>query len=161
ASSKRLAVAMGLLSPNTSGSSAAEWNVDPSLPTAEPIIPGTPVTIGQRLTEPGPLTRSGAWLSPLRCNSLERLDVHQRVIVVAADPDAHRRRRVVDKDRPHVGVRRHQILVGLPGLGIGPYDAVGTHGGGPDVAVLVDFGAVRVRVGRQLIFREPLCFRIE
>src|SRR5882672_2449884 len=50
--------------------------------------------------------------------SVERLYLHDPVVVVAADPERHRRGRVVDEHRAHVGVGRHQVLHRVAGLGI-------------------------------------------
>jgi hypothetical protein len=49
------------------------------------------------------------------------------VVVVAAHPEGHRGRRIVDEHRPHVGVGRHQVLDYGAGLWIEPYDAVSVH----------------------------------
>src|SRR5580692_5104047 len=56
--------------------------------------------------------------------SVERLDLHDAMVVIAADPERHRRRRVVDSYRAHIGVGRHQILLGLAGLRVHAHDAV-------------------------------------
>src|SRR6516164_292384 len=81
---------------------------------------------------------------------IERLHFHQPVIMVAADPERHRRRRIVDEHRAHVGVGRHKILHRLAGLGIEPHDAVGVHRGGPEFTVLVEISAIREGVLRRL-----------
>ena len=62
---------------------------------------------------------------------VERLHFHDPVVVVAADPERHRRRRIVDEHRAHVGVGRHQVLHRLAGLGIEPHDAVGAASSRP------------------------------
>src|SRR6476620_9609648 len=67
---------------------------------------------------------------------VERLHFHDPVVVVAADPERHRRRRIVDEHRAHVGVGRHQILHRMAGLGIEPHDAICVHRGGPEFTVL-------------------------
>src|SRR6185436_18845617 len=82
-----------------------------------------------------------------RCRSVERLDLHDPVVVIAADPEGHRRRRVVDEHRAHVGVGGHHVLNGGVGLGIEPHHAVGVHRRGPDFAVLVEIRPVRIRGG--------------
>src|SRR2546423_13339014 len=47
----------------------------------------------------------------LRCGgSVQGLDLHDPVVVVAPDPERRRRRRLVDEHRAPVGVGRHQGL---------------------------------------------------
>src|SRR5260370_17457205 len=54
-----------------------------------------------------------------RCRgSVERLYLHEPVVVVAADPERRRRRRLVDEHRAHVGVGRHPVLPRGSALGI-------------------------------------------
>src|SRR5581483_7752259 len=93
--------------------------------------------------------------------SVERLDPDDAVVVVAADPEGHRRRGVVDEHGAHVGVGGHQVLHRGRGPGIEAHDAVGVHGRGPDLAVLVEVRAVRVGARRQLVRGELLGARVE
>src|ERR1700692_557529 len=50
-----------------------------------------------------------------RLCSIQRLDLHDPVVVITADPERHRARRVVDEHRGHVGGGRAQILHGSGG----------------------------------------------
>ena len=79
----------------------------------------------------------------LLLRSVERLHLHESVIVVAADPERHRRRRIIDEHRTHIGVGWHQILHRLARLGIEPHDPVRVHRGGPQFTVLVEISPVR------------------
>ena len=84
-----------------------------------------------------------------RCRgSVERLYLHEPVIVVAPDPERRRRRRLVDEHGAHVGVGRHQVLHCGSGLGIEAHDPVGMHRRDPELAVPVEIGPVRIRAGR-------------
>src|SRR6267142_5747014 len=53
---------------------------------------------------------------------VERLDLHQAGVVIAADPEGHRRGRIVDEHRAHIGVLRHQVFDRLAGLRVVPHD---------------------------------------
>src|SRR5262245_21063660 len=61
--------------------------------------------------------------------SVERFHLHEPVVVIAADPERHRSRRIVDEYRPHVRVGWHEVLHRGASLWIEPHDAVGVHGG--------------------------------
>ena len=76
------------------------------------------------------------------------------MIVIRADPERHRARRIIHEHRAHVGVARHQILHGRIGLRIEPHHAVRAHGRSPDLAVLVEIGAIGEGVWRERIFGE-------
>src|SRR5690349_10276883 len=75
---------------------------------------------------------------PIAETLVERLHLYDSVVMVAADPERYRRRRIVDEHRAHVGVRRHQILNRTACPRIQAHDAIGAHRGGPDFAVLVE-----------------------
>src|SRR5215470_4625440 len=76
--------------------------------------------------------------------------------VVAAHPERHRRRRVVNVHGAHVGAARHQIFDDLAAFRIKTYHAVGTHAAGPELTVPVGLCAVGVRPRRQVVFGELL-----
>jgi hypothetical protein len=94
-------------------------------------------------------------------NSVQRLDLDQRMVVIAADPEGHRFGRIVERDRAHIDVARHQELDRLAGLRVDPHHAVGAHGRSPQIAVLVELRPVRERIGRQIVFGELLGLGIE
>src|SRR4051812_33789038 len=73
-----------------------------------------------------------------RWNSVERLDFHQRGVMVVADPERGRRGRVVDEYATDVGLARQRVLHRLARLQIHADDAVAVHAGGPDLAGLVE-----------------------
>ena len=120
-----------------------------------------------RRLSPGPTPRpkaarpSPAGEGAITVTSLQRLDLDQSVVVVGADPERHRRGAVVDRHRSHIGVGRHQKLCRRAGLRIDAHDAVGRHGGGPQVAVFVERGAIGIGVGRQIVFGEFIGLGIE
>src|SRR6516164_1232525 len=113
----------------------------------------------RRIEDRRAFTRSRARSVSLK--SVERLHLHEPVVVVAADPERHRSRRIVDEYRPHVRVGWHEVLHHGAGLWIEPHDAVGVHGGGPQFTVLVKISSVWERVVRQLVFRELLGLGVE
>src|SRR5262249_53302191 len=61
---------------------------------------------------------------PLYACSLLRLKLDERGAVVAADPERHRGRRVVDEDAADVGRLRQQVLDELAGLRVEPHHPV-------------------------------------
>src|SRR5262245_21749352 len=104
--------------------------------------------------------------SPLSFFFLERLvqrfQLYDRRAVIAADPERHRRGRVVDEHPPDVGLARQQIVDHLPRLRVDPRHLVGDHRARPRLLILVDGDVVRRRPGRgHLPFAEALGFRLE
>ncbi len=75
--------------------------------------------------------------------SIQRFDLHHSVVVVAADPERHRRRRVVDRTPCAYWCRTASDIARSGRSSDRAHDAVGAHGRGPDLAVLVELGAVR------------------
>src|SRR6266581_6414867 len=90
--------------------------------------------------------RSSSWSKPRpsfrpgmpRRPSVQRLELDDRGAVVAADPEGHRRGRVVDEHAPDVGVARQQVVDHPAALGVEARDEVGDHRAGPGLLVLVD-----------------------
>ena len=69
--------------------------------------------------------------------SIQRLELDDIAVVVVADPERHRRGRVVDEHAPHVGRHRKEIAHRLPGLGVDAHDGVGVHAARPQFAIAV------------------------
>src|SRR5215467_11650120 len=80
---------------------------------------------------------------PLLFALFERLEPDDGRAVVAADPEGHGRRGVVDVHAADVGVARQQVVDRLPRLRVQPRDEVGDHRPGPRLVVPVDHDVVR------------------
>src|SRR5262245_29492474 len=76
--------------------------------------------------------RYPCWQEPSVQN---RLDLHNRGAVVAADPERGRTRAVIDEHAPDVGRTRQLVLDVLPGLDVEPRYPVVQHRAGPGRAV--------------------------
>src|SRR5689334_15979368 len=94
--------------------------------------------------------------------SLQRLDLHDRGAVVAADPEDGPRARLVDEHPPDVGRARQQVLDDPIGPGIEPRHPVVEHRARPHLAVLRRHDVVgRAPRRRQLPLADLLRRRIE
>src|ERR1700730_4517478 len=91
-------------------------------------------------TEPAALVSTGTEkrCALLRKSLVERLDLHQAGVVIAADPEGHRGGRIVDEHRAHIGVLRHQVFDRLAGLRVESHPAICRHSAGPEFTVLVE-----------------------
>jgi hypothetical protein len=58
---------------------------------------------------------------------IERLELHNRRAVIAADPEADRRRRIVDEDPPDIGRSRQEIIDHFAGPRVEPCYPVCGH----------------------------------
>src|SRR5262249_32029004 len=92
---------------------------------------------------------------------VQRLPLDQGGTVVAAGPERGKRFRIVDEDAADVRFPGQLIFDGLTGLRVEPHRTVRVHAAGPDVAVLVDGGAVRPSRSRHRVFRHLFRFRVE
>ena len=78
---------------------------------------------------------------------------------IAAHPEAHRRRRIVDEDPADIGRARQQIIDHFARFGIQPRHLVGHHRSGPGVLVPVEHDIVGRRPARvEFPFLELLWF---
>src|SRR5215831_17934370 len=93
---------------------------------------------------------------------VQRFHLHDRALVVVADPERHRRGGIVHVDAADVGLARQEILHELAGLGIEPRNAVIEHRSSPHLAGLVDRHVIRRRKGgRHFPFLELLGLGVE
>src|SRR4051812_26034084 len=66
--------------------------------------------------------------------SVERLDLHDRRSVIAADPEHRAAAGLFDEDAAHIGASGQEVIDDLTGLGIEPRYLVGRHRTGPHFA---------------------------
>src|SRR5215471_16889950 len=85
--------------------------------------------------------------------SVERLDLHDRGAVIAANPEHRARSGLFDEHAPDVGGARQQILGDLAGLGVEPSDEIVHHRAGPHFRGVLgwDYVIRRAPLGRQLV----------
>src|SRR5262245_35211324 len=69
---------------------------------------------------PRPAGRGGRLACLLRLELVERLDLHDRGAVIAADPEHRPRSGLLDEHTADIGRARQQVLGELPGLGVEP-----------------------------------------
>ena len=93
---------------------------------------------------------------------VQRLQLEDRGTVIAAHPEGDGRRRVVNEYSTDVSLPGKKIIGELTGLGIEPGHAIGPHGAGPDVTVLVRHNMIRRAPRyRHFPFLDRLGFRVE
>src|SRR5580700_8272220 len=72
-----------------------------------------------------PIALTGAGALTAEPVLVQRFDLDEGGLVVAAGPERHGRGRIIDEHAAHIGLGRQLILDALPGLGVEPHDAVG------------------------------------